>query len=125
MFKLTNELLDASMETRLVAFRSLIECLVAIDLVWLKTNHVPSLRECLDSGEIVPTDVGWDLVYRDIPSVRRNGRGCSSDLVAWRVAELRKKGVEEACPYLSFLGGGFKIITVRVRVGDKLDAGFG
>lgn len=67
-----------------------LETLVSINLWQLRQNRYPQLYESGIYYKTTPPAVEW----HDIPSLLRDGFGDCKDLVAYRVAELRHRGIQ-------------------------------
>jgi len=65
----------------------LLESLVAVNRAYLRHHATKSLYS---SGVVYGRTVEWD----SIPAVRHRGYGDCKSLTAWRIAELRERGIE-------------------------------
>lgn len=75
-----------------------LEALTRCNVLWLETH--PSAVELYRSGVRYRQEKDTEA-WLDIPHVLENGWGDCEDLAAWRVAELRNRGVK-AKPYLKW-----------------------
>lgn len=98
--------------------RKAIEFLVALNRDWLRRagGRVPMLYQT----DVVYEREGRTIagrpkeVFRQIPEVLRRGEGDCEDLAAWRIAELRERGIN-AQPRITKHGNFFH---VAVRLPD-------
>lgn len=67
------------------ALRALLDCMVALNLAYLKTNAAPALYR---SGVVY----GRTTVWETIPAVLARGYGDCKSLATWLIAEYRSQG---------------------------------
>lgn len=70
-----------------IVLRALLECLVGVNLAFLKYHSVPGLYQ---SGVVYRRTVEWD----SIPALYSRGYGDCKSLSAALIAEYRRKGIE-------------------------------
>lgn len=78
---------SASQVEEAEALMLLLEALVALDRTYLRHHAVKGLYR---SGVVYGRTVEWDT----IPAVLQRGYGDCKSLTAWRIAELRERGIE-------------------------------
>jgi len=71
--------------------RPLLEALVLVNRLYLRTHHVPPLYRSGVRYKQEPDD-GTPEEFAAIPEVLRRGWGDCDDLAPWRVAELQEAG---------------------------------
>lgn len=94
------------------------ETMIAANLIWLKKNpHTPELYK---SGVKYKADS--DL-WGDIPTTIQSGFGDAQELVCWRIAELRAKGIPAKVYILVLKDGPIGTVHLQVALpnGDKED----
>ena len=72
----------------------LLACLCQLNLIWLRRHSAPPLYA---AGIVYQSEPAGQEHWRAIPHVLRLGYADCKSLAAWRVAELRMKGVAAAC----------------------------
>lgn len=90
---------QASKSSNATALRALLDCLVDLDIIYLKANpKTPGLYEARVFYHFMPTRAPWDT----IPTLFSRGYGDCKSLAAARIAELRCRG-QVANPVFRFL----------------------
>lgn len=74
----------------------LLACLCQLNLIWLRDNQAPPLYF---AGIRYQSEPPGEEHWRTIPHVLRLGHADCKSLAAWRVAELRMRGVAAKCHY--------------------------
>lgn len=113
------DLADAA--TRVVAFRSILESIVAVNKAYLRAH--PSTPRLYRSGVVYRDEpIGYES-FVDIPHVIRAGWGDCAHLCAWRVAELQLRGLHASVDVCSqrpirVRGVETPVYHIRVRLPD-------
>lgn len=99
------------------AIESAVETLARANMAYLVTHpSTPSLALAPIRYERESKLQGGER-WQTIPEILKTGRGDCEDLSAWRIAELRRKGIK-AKPHVTGKKGKWHI-RVRVKVGGK------
>lgn len=99
-----------------LAIRPVLESLVMIDLLFLRTHHVPPLYK---SGvRYQPEPKGTSEEFASIPAILARGWGDCDDLAPWRVAELRQYGERAKIRIIWHRYPNGKMYHIVVRRGD-------
>lgn len=98
--------------------RPILEALVEINRLYLRSHHVPPLYRSGVRYEQEPAD-GKPEEFAAIPQVLSRGWGDCDDLAPWRVAELQEAG-EKASIRITWKRrrGGSRLYHVLVRRAD-------
>jgi hypothetical protein len=98
--------------------KPLLDALVLVNRLYLRTHHVPPLYRSGVRYKQEPDD-GTPEEFAAIPEVLRRGWGDCDDLAPWRVAELQEAG-ERARVRITWRrrGNGRRLYHVVVRRGD-------
>lgn len=115
-----------SNERRRNVLLGLCEALSYANYQWLEERGAMPLYSLAPRYELKVRPLAIDF-WSDIPRVIEKGSGDCKDFVAWRVAELRKSGVGQAVPYVTYgvvrgpRGGEIVVWHVQVAVGPKIE----
>lgn len=105
---------------RLNALMGLLEGLIAVNYQYLEEfPNTPMLYEAFPQYVIKPRPFQVDS-WQDIPTTLARGTGDCKDFAAWRVAELRKRGVPDVSAAIKVSQiNDLLIYHIPVRIGTQ------
>lgn len=110
-----------------IAVMAMIEALVAIDQIFLKScPDTPALYDLVNKGKVTQrrSRPNASEAWSDIPRILSNGSADAVSLVCWRIAELRAAGHEDVHPYIKTnvdKKTNARVHQVFVRIGDCIE----
>jgi len=114
-----------SIERRANVLLGICEALCFANYQWIEERGAMPLYSIAPRYDLKVRPLGIDI-WADIPTVIADRSGDCKDFVAWRVAELRKQGVGQAVPYVTYSvargpSGTIVVWHVQVAVGPKIE----
>lgn len=115
-----------SIERRANVLLGACEFLCWVNYQWIEERGAMPLYSIAPRYELKVRPMNIDY-WDDIPTVVARRSGDCKDFVAWRVAELRKQGIAQAVPYVTYgvvrgpRGQAIVVWHVQVAVGPKIE----
>jgi len=103
------------LNVRLDALRLMLEALIGINRLWLRSNRIPGLYQYAPAYKMKVRPFGLDT-WQDIPRTILLGSGDCKDFACWRVAELREARVPDVSPRIKVKEvNGLTVYHIQVR----------